>query len=178
MKSLINFFIKLWRNKLDSNTQQQLIKTFCNHYFWIRKVHNTYKTLFEDTSTRELLEKVAISFFQDLNKIIIEYLILQFCKITDPAKMKNGLNLTVEYVVKYMDWSPDIKKNLESIMSKLQEFRKLIVPARHKVIGHPDVKVIISKNQMIGKVIIILMRKKAEINKTRLFFLIFCDYNL
>ncbi len=30
---------------------------------------------------------------------------------------------------------------------------------------------------MIGKVIIILMRKKVEINKNRLFFLIFCDYS-
>ncbi len=30
---------------------------------------------------------------------------------------------------------------------------------------------------LIGKVIIILMRKQVEINKNRLFFLIFCDYN-
>jgi len=133
------------------NKDQQLIKAFCHHYFWLSIVHHTYKTLFEDTSKHELLEKTAKSFFQNLNKIIIDYLFFQFCKFTDPAKMRNDFNLTVEYMVKYIDWAPDIKDKLSSLMSRLNELRNLIKDARHKIIVHRDVEVIISQNQVLGK---------------------------
>ena len=76
---------------MHNNKDQQLIKEFCSHYFWLRIVHHTFKTLFADTSKHELLDKTAKSFFQYLNRIFIDYLFLQFCKFTDPAKMRNGL---------------------------------------------------------------------------------------
>jgi hypothetical protein len=81
------------------NVVSQSVKRFCHQVFWLRSVHRIYKELFESESSRELMDKTAQSFFNDLNVILINYLLLEFVKVTDPAVSKGEENLTIDNLI-------------------------------------------------------------------------------
>ncbi|MCH7936298.1 MAG: hypothetical protein IH994_04290 [Proteobacteria bacterium] len=78
---------------------QQSFSAFREECIWLRCCYNTYAALYEsDQEVLEALSSTANIFFGDLNKIFIEYIWLQACKITDPAKSSGRDNLTVKYM--------------------------------------------------------------------------------
>lgn len=88
-----------------------------------------------------MLSKVANTFFGDLNLLLIEYIILQKCKLTDPAtdRKNASANLTTNYILG-LDWSPETKTTLEAENNRLMQFRKKIIDARNKLISHQDLQ--------------------------------------
>ena len=79
----------------------KVLKVFIGRVMWMKSVYYIYQALYEQKEDRNLLEEIALSFFSDLNKILKEYLTLEFCKITDPPQSLGGKNsnVTVDYFV-------------------------------------------------------------------------------
>ncbi len=114
------------------------IKIFADHCVFMRSIYLHGKILFEDSTAdeKELMSRTANVFFSDLNRTFIEYLILQVCKITDPAKH----NLTIAFLLQHYDFSgePTTLRRLNELHEKLRAFRAKLLPARNKFISHSD----------------------------------------
>jgi hypothetical protein len=61
------------------------IAIFANNCVFMRSIYLHGRTLFETSSVNDRT-RAAPTFFGDLNKMFVEYMILQVCKITDPAQ--------------------------------------------------------------------------------------------
>jgi hypothetical protein len=119
--------------------RRAVIEAFCEECVWARSIRTHYAALFEaNEQRRELLSEVANIFFHDLNLVLIDYILLQQCKLTDPASSgKDRSNLTTNYILK-LDWSEDTRQVLNAKNSELMNFRARIVDARRKLIAHLD----------------------------------------
>lgn len=118
-----------------------LVHAFCEECVWVRSVRTHFGELFESSDQRSaLLIEVADTFFHDLNLMMLEYILLQQCKLTDPASMgKDKENLTTNYILR-LDWSDETRRVLADANSRLMEFREKIVDARRKLIAHLDLR--------------------------------------
>lgn len=123
---------------------QEIIKKFCQQIFWIRSVHTTYKELFESEESKRLMEKTARAFFSDLNAIFIEYLLLEFAKITDPAETKGKENFTIDNIIQSIHWPPEVEQKLKDLNDETKKFRVYIIDARNKLLAHRDKETILS----------------------------------
>ncbi|MBI5056906.1 MAG: hypothetical protein HZB61_09865 [Nitrospirae bacterium] len=101
-------------------------------------MHNIYKELFDDKEAHILMERTASSFFIDLNKILLDYTLLEFAKITDPAITKGQENFTIENLIESIDWPQGVQQTLSSLNDKARAFRSHIIKARHKLLAHYD----------------------------------------
>jgi len=88
----------------------------------------------------KLLSSLAPVFFGDLSQMLKEYLILQICRLTDAEEMRGDKNLTISFFVNNADFSqtPREGARLAEVSGSIHEFRKLILPARHKIVSHQD----------------------------------------
>jgi AbiU2 len=80
-------------------------------------------------------------FFGDLNQMLKEYIILQACKITDPAHdVHNNDNHTIAFLLERYDFSsdPSISKRLTDLLASIRAFRDKLRSARNKLISHLD----------------------------------------
>lgn len=120
----------------------EVVKAFCDECVWVRSIRTHFADLFEQNEKRrELLSEVASLFFGDLNLVLIEYIILQTCKLTelDSDRKKNVKNLTSNYILQ-LDWSTETKAILQNENKKLTEFRDKIIGARNKLVSHLDLQ--------------------------------------
>jgi hypothetical protein len=107
----------------------------------VRSLRTHFGELFESSDQRRaLLLDVADTFFHDLNLMMVEYILLQQCKLTDPASMgKDKDNLTTNYILG-LDWSDETRTVLVEANARLTDFREKILDARRKLIAHLDVR--------------------------------------
>src|SRR5215472_10822784 len=92
--------------------------------------------LFETSSAEDkaLMGITAGTFFGDLNRVLNEYVILQVCKITDPAHdNRNNDNHTIAFLLKHYDFSsdPTLSNHPEDFRASMEAFREKILPARN-----------------------------------------------
>lgn len=89
------------------------------------------------------MEEVAAFFFHDLTIVLIDYILLQLCKLTDPKSTKVGKdwidNLTTNYILT-LEWSSETLNELKTKNEGLMAFRSKIVDARRKLIAHSDLR--------------------------------------
>ncbi len=114
------------------------IANFCVH---LRSVWRHYEVLFEGGELRrKLLHQIAPIFFGDLNQILIEQLVLQICRLTDPVTTMGRTNLTLDYILQEADFSgfPADLARATALRASIIQFRSKIVPARNRLIGHLD----------------------------------------
>ena len=129
------------------------VKKFVDHCVILRAFWAHYQTLFEGSDLkRELLQSTANTFFRDLNLMLIEHLILQICKLTDPESTGKKRNLTVEFLIKNSDFSkfPAELAKLQKIAARIGKFRERIVPARNQLIGHLDLEAALRRGSLGG----------------------------
>ncbi len=127
------------------------LKRFFDQCIWTRNIYDEYRDLYEKGDERlGLYKEIAFGFFQDLNIVLIDYLLLNMCKITDPASSGNKDNLTVKYILSKME--PEIVEELklEELSNKIHEFTEHILLARNKIIAHIDKNVAISNEPLGG----------------------------
>ena len=131
-------------------TKQKIVKRFCDQCCWIKIVYNEYCILYESGKIvrLDLLNKIAQNFFHDLQHILIDYLFLNICKLTDPAGCGKKKNLTVKYILEQVDPQVQNELGLEELSGKIHQFRDYIVNARRKLIAHLDVDTIFSKEKV------------------------------
>lgn len=117
------------------------VKKFVDHCVILRAFWIHYQTMFDGSDLkRELLDNTAPKFFRDLNLMLIQHLILQICKLTDPESTMGKRNLTVQFLIKSADFSasPRGLGKLTKIAARMDAFRKRILPARNRFISHLD----------------------------------------
>lgn len=119
----------------------EVVTAFCEECVWARSVRTHFDVLFESGVRRhQLLEEVAGTFFGDLHLILIEYVLLQQCKLTDPPSSgSNKDNLTTNYILT-LEWSDKTRVVLDEANRCLMEFRERVVGVRHKLVGHLDLR--------------------------------------
>ena len=120
---------------------RQDVKKFTDYCVILRAFWTHYQTIFEGSDLQhELLQNTAHKFFSDLNQLLIDHLILQICKLTDPEITMRKRNLTVPFLVNNADFAatPRDMSKLKKIAARIDKFRERIVPARNKLIGHLD----------------------------------------
>jgi AbiU2 len=128
-----------------------MVREFWQLCTWVSAAYDLYQSMFDtDEHTLQLFESIAPLFFGDLNNILIENLILQFTKITDPAKTGKNPNLTSNYVLEEISWPDDVRQNLQEVNQRLIAFRQYIEPARSKRVAHIDLHAHIERWETLG----------------------------
>jgi len=141
---------------------KKIVQKFCEHVHWLIAVRYIFKVLFEDErpSCQTLMERTAPSFFADLNRILQEYLLLECVKITAPPTTRDDTNFTADFLVQDISWptdqaildkmaslpddDKDILKELKSLQAITKEFREHIKRARHKLLAHLDMEIVLA----------------------------------
>ena len=129
------------------------MKKFIDHCVILRAFWIYYQTLFNGSDLkRQLLQNTAHKFFHDLNLMLIEHLILQICKLTDPEATVGKRNLTVQFLIKNADFSSSPRElaKLTKIAARMDAFRKRILPARNKFISHLDLDAALGRKALGG----------------------------
>ena len=136
---------------MNTTTLQTLFLAFRKECIWLRNCYNTYLSLYEsDERTTKALNDSAHLFFQDLNRILIEYVLLQVCKITDPAETAGHKNLTFEGLNAELCNDGLMTQEIADLSAGLSHYRELVKDARNKLLGHLDRETILN-DQPIGK---------------------------
>ena len=118
---------------------QEFFSCFREQCIWLRCCYNTYLALYESGDCiKEVLQASAPVFFHELNKILIEYVLLQICKITDPAERGGHKNLTFEGVNTALEENGLMSKEIADFSSGLSRYRDLVKDSRNKLISHLD----------------------------------------
>jgi hypothetical protein len=133
------------------------IIVFANHCVFMRSIFLHGKILFEQSSERDMgrMRGAAPVFFGDLSQMFREYIILQVCKITDPARdFKKNDNHSIAFLLQHYDFSSDPAKErrLATLDAKLNAFREKLLAARNKLISHSD-RVAIMAGHALGGVL-------------------------
>ncbi len=133
------------------NDPETVLEEFCVlcDQMWIDR--DVFGSLFEDDPKgRDLCRETFPYLFNDINRLMVENLFLQFCRITDPSGTGSKLNLTTNYIVTCLPWSKQVKAQLEAINAELMAFRAKIEKARSKRIAHVDLDAQVSRAPAMG----------------------------
>lgn len=107
----------------------------------IRRNYNTHHDLFL-SGENKLLDKVACTFFSDLNSIMVKYWIMQVCAIMDPAetklKKRKYENITIALIDKQLQNEGLATKEIDRLSKELKKYGEKLKPARNKRIVHND----------------------------------------
>jgi hypothetical protein len=130
-----------------SNVPHKEVEEFSAHCVFIRSVFLFMERLFRHSSDseRKLMNATASSFFEDLGKVFIEFIVVAACKITDPAKDCIGNeNFTVEMFVNYFSSDAEAFGEFDALHQTMKKLRTKILPARNKLASHVDRTTVLS----------------------------------
>lgn len=114
-------------------------KLFCDTCNWAYECWYTHKRLFE--GEENIFGKIngAKGFGERLSYITQEYVLLQICKLHDPAIQQGRINLSIDYFVRFGEWGTE-KNLVEDYRNSLQELFEKLFPARNRIIAHNDLE--------------------------------------
>ena len=122
---------------------------FCEACCWAYQAWVTHKCLFDQNDKKADTIGKAIAFTNRLSTITQEYSLQQIAKLHDPAKQRGGLNVSVDFVVKFGDWG-DKDAEIKEIEARLLELWEHLKSARNKVLAHNDLEALLA-NEALGK---------------------------
>ena len=135
---------------MEPTELQKMFLAFREQCIWLRCCYNTYSALYESgDETKELLAASASIFFGDLNTILIEYCLLQVCKITDPEESTGRKNLTFEHLNATLRAANRMTDEITLFSTGLSRYRELVKVGRHRLISHLDKNTVL-EGQAIG----------------------------
>lgn len=124
---------------MNTNNLQETFLAFREQCIWLQTCFDTYQALYESgEDTEKLMEATAPYFFHDLNLILIEYCLLQICKLTDPARSFGRENLTVKHINKLLEKENKLTSEISQAADGIASYRDLIEDSRNKIISHAD----------------------------------------
>ncbi len=131
---------------------KEIVQSFVTECEKVKMAHDLFSALFDpgDERKRELLQSVAPKTFGDLNEILVGYMLLQFAKLTDPAKTGKYENLTSNFIVEKLVWPREVKDRLSAINTRLMAFRAQIIDFRTKRGAHLDLDAHTSNPRTLG----------------------------
>jgi len=120
-------------------TARKMVKEFCHYVVFLKAIHRIGKELFENDQGRKLMEQTAVSFFKDINNVLVNYFILETAKITDPAVTYNKYeNFTIANMIETINWPESVTRDLERLNHVVKDFRNYVEMARNKLLAHYD----------------------------------------
>lgn len=122
---------------------------FCKLCDWTYECWLTHQRLFDENDRKKKTIAKAQYFTARLSIITQEYVLLQICKLHDPARQGNSLNITIDYILQFGDWGSD-KKKIQDIVSRLNTLFEKIKSARNKVLCHNDFKALMEEEATLG----------------------------
>lgn len=131
------------------------ITIFANQCVYMRSIYLHRNILFETSTDKDTdrMHRAAPTFFGDLSRMLVEYIILQVCKITDPARdLRKNDNHTIAFLLQHYSSILPSKaaQDLKSLDADLQAFRVKLLPARNKLISHADRSAILAGQNLGG----------------------------
>tara|TARA_R110000772_G_scaffold49123_7_gene112957 strand:+ start:51849 stop:52415 length:567 start_codon:yes stop_codon:yes gene_type:complete len=124
---------------MEQTDLQKLFLAFREQCIWLRICYNTYSELYESGErVQKLMESSAPLFFHDLNNILIEYIMLHVCKITDPAETRGRANLTLLAVNESLNNEGLTTGEISQFSQAMLDYRELVKDARNRLISHFD----------------------------------------
>jgi hypothetical protein len=122
---------------------------------FMRSIYLHNKILFEASTDEDKvrMSRAAPTFVGDINRMLVEYMILQVCNITDPAQdFRKNENHTIAFLLQHYDLSadPETTQRVAQLDARLQAFREKLLPARNKLISHSDRDAILAGQTLGG----------------------------
>jgi hypothetical protein len=124
---------------------QKEVKDFSEHCVYIRSVYTFMTRIWRDSAAdeRKTMEAIAPLFFEDIGKVLGEFLVIAACRITDPVDAGRGRqNFTVELFTNNFPPESEAFKKLDALCRRMEKLRAKILPTRHKLGAHADRDVI------------------------------------
>jgi AbiU2 len=136
----------------SSNVSRMEVEEFSAHCVYIRSVYTLMMRIWRDSDDgeRKVMEAVAPLFFEDMGKVLSEFLVIAACRITDPVNDRRGnQNFTLELFTNSFSPDSDTFKQLDALRQRIDKLRVKILPARNKLGAHAD-RTVILKGQPLG----------------------------
>ena len=124
---------------------QKEVKDFSEHCVYIRSVYTFMTRIWKDSDAdeRKTMEAIAPLFFEDIGKVLGNFLIIAACRVTDPMDAGRGKqNFSVELFTNSFPTESEAFKKLDGLCQRMGKLREKILPARHKLGAHADRDVI------------------------------------
>jgi hypothetical protein len=119
-----------------------------------RACYMHYRALFEPGNPHHaVFSATSPFFFHDINYMLIKHIILDVCKLGDPASdFRGNENLSIDFFVKCADFAaaPAQFDHLRCRATKLRNFIAKLKPARDKLISHRDRNTVLSGISGLG----------------------------
>jgi hypothetical protein len=135
-----------------SNVSQKEVEEFSAHCVYIRSVYTFMMRIWRDSDEgeRKVMEAIAPLFFEDMGKVLSEFLVIAACRITDPASDRRGnQNFTLELFINSFPSDSETFKQLDALRRRMDKLRGKILPARNKLGAHAD-RAVILKGEPLG----------------------------
>lgn len=124
---------------------EETFLAFREQCIWLQTCFNIYTALFEaDEKTTTVLASTAPLFFHDLNLILVEYCLLQVCRLTDPPKSSKKDNLTVRHINFLLQNEGLLTSEISGATNGLAHYRSLIIDSRNWIISHADKRTLLN----------------------------------
>ena len=126
---------------LPHSDRATIVEAFCADCVWAYTIRAYFRDLFESGEKRwQLLAEIAKGFFQDLNLVLREHILLQQHKLIDGSSSgANQRNLTSNTLLS-LEWTDETRRRLLAENNVLLTFREKIAAARSKLIAHTDLR--------------------------------------
>ncbi|WP_404305916.1 AbiU2 domain-containing protein [Neorhodopirellula lusitana] len=115
---------------------------------WIHGKWNMYRQLFGFSKSRvDLLNESSQAFFAVLQPLWIDYLVLEICKLTDPAQSGKYTNLSIEQLHEKLSSTKyrGIRDQLSLLANSVREECKPLRDRRNKRIAHNEFRTAMSQ---------------------------------
>jgi hypothetical protein len=123
------------------NDRTEVLQEFAKTCWQLKIEHDLFCSLFDrGPGQAELLQRTAPFLFGDFYAVMRNQLFLGFCRITDHAGSGKRTNLTTNFIVERLPWSPEVRAKLVEVNGRLMGFRKFVEPARSRRIAHMDLR--------------------------------------
>jgi hypothetical protein len=136
----------------DPKVSAKEVEEFSAHCVYIRSVYTFMMRIWRDSDDveREVMEAIAPLFFEDMGKVLSEFLVIAACRITDAASDRHGnQNFTLELFANSFPHDSETFKQLGVLLQRVNKLRAKIVPARNKLGAHAD-RAVILKGEPLG----------------------------
>jgi hypothetical protein len=128
--------------RLDNQTSRAALRAFEGHATWVWMVYMHFEVLYGTEEARTVLRNSAPDFFGELQNVLIHYILLQMCALTDPStstvRGQKLENLTINNLADTIEWTPTTQAVIKSNVARLNEIVEPIREARNKIIAHSD----------------------------------------
>lgn len=144
MKSIIKTITE--QHSTYSDDDKKLLNKFIEKVMYVKCLYYSYYELYEQDDGKTL-RKTALRFFSDLNILLVDAIILEMSKLTDPPKQYKGdmQNLSFENLIETIPWDYETKSSLKCLNEYFTTMRTYIRDARNELIAHNDKEAYLSE---------------------------------